>query len=146
MAPSSRSPKIPAKSWPIEQIPGLSPDNQARLKEAGIQTTQQLLQQTRRPEQQRAIEAQIHAHPQHLTRWIALAKLSQIPAVGCIHCGTLLHAGIASPEQLAQTSLPRLHRQILKLHVSTMRNSEQCPSLSDITLWQHQAQHLTNSF
>lgn len=146
MEPSPRPGKILAKSWPIEHLPGLSPDHQARLKEVGIQTTQHLLQRTHHLDNHRAIAAQLRVHPQHLTKWIALARLAQIPSVGCTYCGTLLHAGIASPEQLAQASLPRLHQQILKLHVATMQSQEHCPSLSDIVLWQHQAQRLTRLF
>ncbi len=142
MARSPQSGLFPAQNWPIEQLPGLSADHQKRLKACGITTTLQLLQKTQTPVQKEAIAIQLHIHPQYLTKWIALATLAAIPAVGCMHCGAVLHAGIASPAQLAQTSLPRLHRQLVKLYVSMMQSKEHCPSLDDVAQWQYQARHL----
>ena len=145
MSSRPRPNKISSKSWPIETLPGLSPDNQKNLKHCGIKTTAQLLQETTTQARREAIATQLRIHPQYLTKWIALANLARIPSVGCIHCGTLLHAGIASPEQLVQTPLPRLHRQILKLHISMMQSKDHCPSLDEVAQWQHQARLITHS-
>lgn len=141
MAPRSHSTPTP-KTWPIEQLPGLSIEHQTGLKQQGIETTQQLLLNSKTQAQRDAIAINLRTSPARVTKWIALAELARIPSVGCMYCGVLLHAGIASPTQLVQTPLPRLHRQILKLHVAVMHSNDHCPSLNDVACWQHQAKQL----
>jgi hypothetical protein len=140
--PSPPRPNPSSQSWPIEQLPGLSVEHQTGLKQYGIQTTQQLLQRAKTPHQQEAIAIQLKTSLNQVRKWVALADLSRIPAVGCTYCGLLLHAGIASPQQLVQTPLPRLHHQIVKLHVAMMHSKEHCPSLDDVAYWQAQARQL----
>lgn len=131
-------------NWSIDRLPGLSDQDQVRLSNCGIQTTLQLLQKTRTPAQKQALAAQLQIHIQSVKKWVALADLARIPAVGCQHCGLLLHAGIISPAQLAQTPLPRIHRQILKLHVAMMQRPDLCPSLDEVAGWIEQARQLSS--
>lgn len=126
-------------NWAIAQLPGLSTDDQAQLEKQGIRTTLQLLQRTQTPAQKQALATELQSHLQHVNKWVALANLARIPSVGCNYCGLLLHAGIASPTQLAQTSLPRLHRQILKLQVAILQRQDLCPSLGQVSTWIEQA-------
>jgi hypothetical protein len=135
----SRPSSVQPSNWAIAQLPGLSPQNQAGLASCGIQTTLQLLQQTRTPAQRQALATQLQIHIQHLNKWVALANLARIPAVGCQYCGLLLHAGISSPAQLVQTPLPRLHRQILKFQVATLQRQDLCPPLEQVEQWIQQA-------
>lgn len=137
-----KSKGLPSSNWPIDQLPGLSQDSQQGLHTCGIHTTHDLLRQTQTGPKKQAIAARLHIHPQHLNKWVALADLARIPAVGCQYCGLLLHAGIASPEQLVQTPLPRLHRQLLRLYVSMMQRQDLCPSLDMVAQWLQQARSL----
>jgi hypothetical protein len=136
-------PPIPKLNCPIEQLPGLSLQDQTQLLACGIQTTRHLLQATQTPTQQQALAAQLHTRIQRVQKWSALTNLSQIPAVGCQYCGLLLHVGITSPAQLAQTPLPKLHQQILKLQVATMQRPDLCPNLGQISEWIEQAQQMS---
>lgn len=137
---NSRSPLM--SNWAIDQLPGLSAEDQAHLEQCGIQTTLQLVQRTRELNQRQVLASQLQLHIQHIHKWAALADLSRIPSVGCEYCGLLLHAGVASVMQLAQTPLPRLHRQILKLQVATLQRQDLCPSLDQVDRWIQQAQRL----
>ncbi len=139
---STNSSAIASRSWSVADLPGMSDDNCQRLHECQIETTQQLLARTQTSENQNDLAAQLKVHLQYLKKWVALADLSRIPTVGCQHCGLLLHAGIISPAHLVRTPLPRLHQQLVKLHVAELRNKDQCPSLSDVRSWQHQARYL----
>ncbi|GAB4368742.1 MAG: hypothetical protein Kow00121_08140 [Elainellaceae cyanobacterium] len=132
-----------SSDWAIELLPGLSEQDQVRLKGCGIKTTLQLLQKAKTPAQRQALAAQLQIHIQHVNKWVALANLSRIPTVGCQHCGLLLHAGISSPAQLAQTPLPRLHRQLQKLHVAMMQREDLCPDLGEVSRWIEQARALS---
>lgn len=128
---------------PIAQLPGLSLQDQTQLLDCGIQTTQHLLQATRTATQRQTLATRLQTRIQRIHKWAALASLSQIPAVGCQYCGLLLHAGIISPAQLAQTPIARLHQQILKLHVATMQRPDLCPDLGQISEWIDQAQQMS---
>ncbi|MGB3616232.1 MAG: DUF4332 domain-containing protein [Elainellaceae cyanobacterium] len=140
-------------SWPIADLPGIDADICNALLAAGITTTEQLLQH-QAPDRQRSLAARLRMNPQHLGKWIAMADLARIPAVGCHYCGLLLHSGIASPKQLGTTPIDRLHRQLVKLHVATVRvgqsssrggDRQDCPSLGDVKLWIQQARRLSPS-
>lgn len=129
-------------NYRIEQLPGLSPQNQAGLIDYGIKTTLQLVQEGSNQSQRQAIATQLQIHIQYVNKWVALADLSRIPSVGCQYCGLLLHAGIGSVVQLAQTPLHRLHPQILRLQVATLQRRDLCPPAGQVQKWIQQAQAL----
>jgi len=137
-----KAPFVP-QSWDISQLPGLSLQDQEGLIRCGIQTTLQLFEQARTIAQKQLLATQLQVHIQHVNRWVALADLARIPNVGCQYCGLLLHAGISSPDQLAKTSLSRLHRQILKLQIAMLQRPDLCPSLGDVNQWIQQARQLS---
>ena len=143
-SPNLRSPDpLRSRSWAIAQLPGLSAEDQALLAACGIETTQQLLQQTKTVAQRQALATRLPIRLHHVNKWVALADLARVPAVGCQHCGLLLHAGVISPVQLAQMPLARLHQQILKLHIAMMQNQNSCPTLAEVSQWVEQAKLLT---
>ncbi|MFM7425227.1 MAG: DUF4332 domain-containing protein [Elainella sp.] len=131
--------------WPIAQLPGLNPQDQAQLDACGIQTTYQLLQRTRTAAQRQALATQLQTRTQRVNKWVALADLAQLPAVGCDYCGLLLHAGVSSVAQLAEISLPRLHQQILKLQVAMMQRPDLCPGVDQVGEWIAEAQRFQRS-
>jgi hypothetical protein len=129
--------------WSIEHLPGLDAQEQKTLLECGIETTLDLLRRTSTPERKRSLSAQLHIHLQHIHKWAALADLARIPAVGCQYCGLLLHTGIVSPEQLAQTPLQTLHKMILRFYVTHLRRQDLCPSQEQLARWIQQARELS---
>ena len=136
---------IQSCSWSIEQLAGLSKENQLQLLELGIKTTGELLQIAKTPTARLELANRLQLHIQYINKWVALADLARIPSVGCQYCGLLLHAGIASVSQLAQTPIHRLHPQILRLQVATMQRKDLCPSVDQVQLWIQQANNLINN-
>jgi hypothetical protein len=126
-------------NWRIEQLPGLGAAEIQKLRDCGIQTTRQLLQKTISLAQKQILAAQLQLHIQHVNKWSALADLAQIPAVGCQYCGLLLHAGICSPAQLAETPLQFLHKQILRFYVANLQRQDLCPPKEQLAEWIQQA-------
>ena len=143
MASPSHASQGRSPNYAIAQLPGLSPEDSQKLVDLGIETTLQLVRQTQTPDQQQQLANQLQTHLQHVKKWSALANLARVASVGCHYCGMLLYSGVATPEQLATTPLPRLHRQLMKLHISTMQNKDLCPSLNDVMVWIQDAQQLT---
>ncbi|MBE9038682.1 DUF4332 domain-containing protein [aff. Roholtiella sp. LEGE 12411] len=134
----NRSPVI-SGDWPIEQLPGLSEEEQSQLQNSGIKTTLALVKQGKTLEMRVALANKLQVHLQHVNKWMALADLARIPTVGIQYCGLLLHAGIGSVAQLVQTPTHRLHRQILRLQVATMQRRDLCPAIELVQQWSQQA-------
>lgn len=139
---SQKSSGIASANWSILLLPGLAADDVTRLTGHEILTTSDLLQRGKTQDQRNLLASDLQVPIRQLNKWVALADLARIPSVGCDYSGLLLHAGIASPNQLAQTSIGQLHRQLLRLHVSTMQRRDLCPSVDYIGLWIQQAQNL----
>lgn len=133
---------IVPRDWSIEQLPGLSLDDQTKLIGSGITTTQHLLRHTNSLSRKQTLSSQLQIHIQHIHKWSALADLAQVPAVGCQYCGLLLHAGVSSLVHLAQTSPQRLQRQILRFYVATLQRQDLCPTAGQLAEWVQQAQLL----
>ncbi|MBU7584496.1 MAG: DUF4332 domain-containing protein [Nostoc sp. TH1S01] len=130
---------IQSSDWPIEQLPGLSQEEQSQLQICGIKTTRSLFHQGKTLEARLALASKLQVHLQYVNKWVALADLSRIPSVGTQYCGLLLHAGIGSVAQLVQTPSHRLHRQIMRLQVATLQRRDLCPSIELVQQWSQQA-------
>lgn len=129
-------------NWSIDQLPGLSPQDQTKLKEFGITTTGQLLQTASTGQLRQALANQLHIKTQYVNKWVALADLARLPGIGCLYCGLVLHAGVCSVNQLAQTPIHRLHQQILRLQVTMMQRKDLCPHVDQVASWIKQARDL----
>ena len=130
---------IQSRDWPIEQLPGLSHEEQSQLQNYGITSTVTLVKQGKTLESRLALANQLQIHLQYVNKWMALADLARIPSVGTQYCGLLLHAGIGSVVQLAQTPTHRLHQQIMRLQVATMQRRDLCPAIELVQQWSQQA-------
>ena len=131
--------------WSIEQLPGLNENYLRLLKGRSIHTTKDLLRCASSLQGKQKLANQLQLKINYIHKWVAMADLARVPSVSCEHCGLILHAGIASVEQLAITPVARLHKQILRLHVSTMQRRDMCPSVEQVQVWIRQAQIIANS-
>ena len=125
--------------WSIDKLPGLPENEQKLLRTLGVATTQDLLNKTNTPQAKQNLASLLQINIKYVNKWVALADLAQLPSVGCQYCGLLLHAGIASVRQLAQTPIHRLHPQIMRLHVATMQRKDLCPSVDLVKQWIQEA-------
>lgn len=130
---------IQSRDWPIEELPGLSHEEQSQLQNCGITSTVTLVKQGKTLESRLALANKLQIHLQYVNKWMALADLARIPSVGTQYCGLLLHAGIGSVVQLAQTPTHRLHQQIMRLQVATMQRRDLCPAIELVQQWSQQA-------
>lgn len=128
--------------WSIDQLPGLSAQDRSKLRGLGITTTGQLLQKASTPQLRQVLANQLQIKTQYVNKWVALADLARIPGIGCQYCGLVLHAGVCSVTQLAQTPIHRLHQQILRLQVAMMQRQDLCPHVDEVASWIKQAREL----
>ena len=134
----------PSSDWSIEQLPGLSQEELVQFQNCGIITTKALFQQGNSLQSKVALANKLQVHLQYVNKWVALADLARIPSVGTQYCGLLLHAGIGSVAQLAETPTHRLHQQIMRLQVATMQRRDLCPAIELVQQWCQQAKKITN--
>ncbi|MDB9493715.1 DUF4332 domain-containing protein [Spirulina major CS-329] len=130
-------------TWAVEQLPGLPLAEANKMHAVGIKTTVDLLNLSHTPPQQAAIAHRLGIPLPALRKWRAMADLARLPTVGCVHCGLLLHGGIASVQQLSQTPAHRLHAQLLRFHVATLQRRDLCPTISEVQQWVSEAKTLS---
>lgn len=129
-------------SWPLNQLPGLSPKYCQQLARLNIITTADLLQQVKSGAGLQRLATDLHLPLRYIKKWVALSDLARVPQVGCRYNGLLLHTGIVSVAQLAQCSSGQLYSQVRRLHVATLTRSDLCPSPDEVTLWIQSAKQL----
>ncbi|MGB2927243.1 MAG: DUF4332 domain-containing protein [Limnothrix sp.] len=129
-------------NWAIADLPGLSEEHAKLLKTQGIRTTHQLLLATQTQPQEHELATKLKLHPKYVAKWIALADLARLKSVGIIHCGLILHSGIISVQQLAETSFSQLHPNIVRLHVSNLHRKDLVPSVGLVQQWVIEAKNL----
>ena len=132
--------------WAISLLPGLSKIEQELLIENNIKTTKDLLQNSRTSEEKQLLANKLQLHIKHINKWVALADLGRIKSVNHQYCGLLLHSGIASVTQLAQTPLQRLHPTVKRLYVATMQRKDLAPSVPLVQKWIEEAKLLIRSY
>jgi hypothetical protein len=134
--------------WPINELPGVDDKTADALTAVGIINTEQLLalhtlSKTASNIDHPQLAAIIGTRPGR--KLLALAKLAQIPSIGCQYCGLLLHAGVASIEQLSQTPPQQLHQLVLRLHVALLQRRDLTPRIDQVQNWVQQAKVILNS-
>lgn len=133
------------KCLPLGELPGLSNDQILNLKAIGLETTQDLLSRTRSPRDLQKVSQQLNLPLRYAQKWAILAELSQLPSVGKQYCGLLLHSGIASLDQLAAVAPGKLHSQVRRLHTTTLRRSDLCPTPDQVVCWIQEAKQVLRS-
>ena len=134
--------KLHETYWSIDKIPGISQTDQNLLTSNGIHTTKDLLTKVKTTQDKYVLANKLQINLKYINKWLALADLARIPAVGWENCGALLHSGIASVAQLRQTPFNRLHSHLKRLYVANTRNKNLSPSVEEVKKWIEQAKLL----
>jgi Domain of unknown function (DUF4332) len=124
-----------SRSWNLHDLPGMERQFEQQLAHIGIQTTAQLLQKGRTVQAKHLLAQQLQLPLRYINKWVALADLARVPSVGCQYSGLLLHAGVISVSQLAQSTRGTLHSQLRRLHVTTLTRVDLCPDPSQVSRW-----------
>lgn len=126
----------------IEQLPGLKSTEIELLRLHGIVDTEELLARGATLPQRQALANLLKLKLERVSKLLVLADLARVPQINCRYCGLVLHSGIASVSQLANSSVGRLHQQMLRLSVATTRSKNFCPSIEVVKQWVEEARLL----
>ncbi|MFQ4135221.1 DUF4332 domain-containing protein [Nodosilinea sp. PGN35] len=130
-------------AYPLEQLPGLSQAHAQGLARLGITSTAHLRRYGATVDHRQTLAKKMQVPLRYVTKWVILADLARVPAVGCQFNGLLLHAGIMSVAQLASCSSQQLFTQLRRLHVATLQRNDLCPTADQVNLWINQAKALS---
>lgn len=132
-------------AYRLDQLPGLSPTHAQGMTQLGLTSTEHLRRYGATVAHRQTLAKQMQVPLRYVTKWVILAELARVPGVGCQFNGLLLHAGIISVAQLADSTAQGLYTRLRRLHVATLQRNDLCPTPDQVSLWIQQAKALARS-
>lgn len=125
----------------LEDIEGIGPTYAGKLKEAGVDTQEELLTRGAQPAGRKALEEATGISGKLLLGWINRADLARISGVGEEYADLLEHSGVDSVPELAQRNPANLHAKMSE--VEAQKNLvRRLPGTADVERWVAQAKQL----
>ncbi len=126
----------------IEDIEGIGPANAAKLVEAGVRTTDDLLERAGPRAGREALAAATGINAGLLLEWTNHADLYRINGIGSELSDLLEAAGVDSPAELARRNAANLHGTFQELDAARPNVVRRVPSEATIAGWIEQAKAL----
>jgi predicted flap endonuclease-1-like 5' DNA nuclease len=131
-----------ASIYAIDEIPQAIPKEDAqKLKAAGIQSTQALLEKAADPKARKTLAQTTKIALPTLQSWVQMADLLRIKGIGPDVAKLLQAAGINTVAQLKSSDADKVNEAITKVN-SKNKLSENPPSAEHLKAWIAQAQTL----
>jgi predicted flap endonuclease-1-like 5' DNA nuclease len=127
----------------IEDVEGIGPVHAATLANAGVETTDALLERAGPRAGREALAATTGISPKLLLEWTNLADLMRINGIGQEFSDLLEAAGVDSPAELAQRNAANLATTFLELDAARPNVVRRVPSEETVAGWIGQAKALT---
>jgi PAS domain S-box-containing protein len=122
------------RAIPIIDIEGVGPAYAARLKEAGVETTHELLDMAGTRKNRQELAERTGLSPKLILRWVNIADLMRIPGVGEQYSELLEAAGVDTVKELRHRVPQNLHKSILKIN-DEKGLVRRPPHLSEVESW-----------
>lgn len=132
-------------AYRLDQLPGLSSAHAQSMAQLGLTSTEHLRRYGATADRRQTLAKKMQVPLRYVTKWVILAELARVPGVGCQFNGLLLHAGIISVAQLADSTAQGLYTRLRRLHVATLQRNDLCPNPDQVSLWIQQAKVLIRS-
>ena len=123
----------------IEDIEGIGPAQAARLTEAGVATTADLLERAGPRAGRASLAESTGISPKSLLEWVNLADLMRIKGIGEEFSDLLEAAGVDSPAELAQRNAANLATTFAELDAARPNVVRRVPSEATVAGWIEQA-------
>jgi predicted flap endonuclease-1-like 5' DNA nuclease len=125
----------------IEDVEGVGPVNAAKLQEAGVRTTDELLQRGATPGGRQELESATGISHNQILEWTNHADLYRISGVGSEYADLLEAAGVDSVAELAQRNAKNLAETFAELDAA--RNTvRSIPGEATVERWIEEAKTL----
>ncbi|MBJ2183977.1 MAG: DUF4332 domain-containing protein [Muribaculaceae bacterium] len=128
-------------SYKVEQIEGIGPSYAAKLEEAGISTTEQLLEACAKPAGRKALAEKLDISGKLILRWTNHADLMRIKGVAGQFAELLEAAGVDTVKEFRHRVAANLHAKMVE--VNDERNlCNRVPSVAELERMIEQAKEL----
>jgi predicted flap endonuclease-1-like 5' DNA nuclease len=125
----------------ITAIEGIGEVYGAKLMEAGIKTTEQLLARVADAKSRKELAEALDVSPKLVLAWANRADLFRIKGVGEEYSDLLEVAGVDTVPELAQRNAENLHKKMLEVNAQK-KLVRRPPSLKQVQSWVAQAKEL----
>ena len=125
----------------LETIEGIGPTYAQKLIDAGIETTEALLERGTTPKGRKELAEITDISPKLILRWINMADLFRIKGIGQEYSDLLEAAGVDTVPELAQRNPENLHSKLVEAN-NQKQLVRRVPGLAQITEWVAQAKQL----
>jgi predicted flap endonuclease-1-like 5' DNA nuclease len=125
----------------IEEIEGIGPTYAAKLKEAGIATTDQLLAKGGAVAAREALAKSTGIGAAVLLEWVNHADLSRIKGIGWEYADLLEEAGVDSVPELAKRNAANLHQTLSDIN-EAKKLVRRPPTAEQVSAWVAEAKTL----
>jgi len=121
----------------IIDIEGMGPDFILKLENAGITTTEHLLEKARDPKNRSKLAGVTAISEPLLAKWVAMADLMRVKGVSKPYSDLLLASGIDSTEKLVTLEPKDLVRRMEEQN-KIKKLAPDVPKIADVELWLNQ--------
>jgi predicted flap endonuclease-1-like 5' DNA nuclease len=125
----------------LESIEGIGKNYKGKLKEAGFNTTEQLLEKGASPAGRKSIAAETGVSEKMILRWVNMADLFRVKGVGEEYSDLLEAAGVDTVPELGQRNAENLHSKMEEVNTAK-KLVRRVPSLKETTDWVGQAKKM----
>ena len=128
-------------NYKIEEIEGIGPVMGEKLREAGVNTTDKLLESTQTPKQRKELAEATGISPKLILRFANMADLFRINGVGQEYAELLEAAGVDTVPELAQRNAENLTAKMEEVN-EEKKLVKRTPSLTSVEKWVEEAKSL----
>ena len=126
----------------IEEVEGIGETQGAKLRAAGVATTDDLLERGAKPSGREALASATGIGGQLILEWVNHVDLMRLDGVGSEYADLLEAAGVDSPAELAQRNAANLARTFQELDAARPNVVRRVPSEDTVADWIKQAKSL----
>jgi predicted flap endonuclease-1-like 5' DNA nuclease len=121
-------------SYKIEEVEGIGPEYGAKLREADIQTTEDLLRRCGDKKGRAGVATETGLSEKHLLEWVNLSDLMRLTGVGEEFADLLEEAGVDTTQELARRNAENL--AVAVAEINEKKNlTNRVPSAETIQKW-----------
>jgi len=125
----------------LTEVEGIGPTYAEKLQQAGIDSTEALLEKGASPKGRKEIAESTDISPKLVLRWVNMVDLFRIKGIGEEYAELLEAAGVDTVPELAQRNAANLHQKMVEVN-EEKKLVRQTPSESAVGDWVQQAKDL----